>query len=290
MLFFAYFLLALLLSLRSLTLFFAGKHRFFAALCALFFLALALPFTSAALADLTNHRAVKILLLVLFAVPIGYSLWKRLRIPQEKNETFFWKKLIFTTLFSTLGIALLGINSIETLSSEKPILQVRLTGKSESHEIEWKNPHQNLQRSNIPAHEVILLTADKSEIFRSFLPGELCAVRAKIFRFHPLLNALGISNKYRLDLIYTGYRSAKKYAAFPIDAHPITFPLSFFNTLLFKYWEAFFSIKTDSFWIKSATLESNYFPMIDENGKAFKGTFLLTISNSGLSAIASSTL
>ena len=67
---------------------------------------------------------------------------------------------------------------------------------------------------------------------------------------------------------------------------PSPFPSPFFNTLVFKYWESFFSIKANSFWIKSATLESNYFPMIDENGEAFEGTFLLTISNSGLSAIA----
>ena len=242
MLFFAYFLLSLLLSLRSLTLFFAGKNRFFAAVCALFFLALALPFSSVVLADLTHHRTIKILLFVLFAVPIGYSLWRHLRSPQERKETFFWKKLFFATLFSALGIALFGINSIENLSNEKPILKVRLTGKSENLEMEWKNPQRKaVQRSSIAAHEVILQTTDKNEIFHSFLPGELCAVRAKIFRFHPLLNALGISNKYRVDLIYTGYRSAKKYAEFPIDAHPITFPLSFFNALAFKYWESFFS-------------------------------------------------
>ena len=194
-----------------------------------FFLALALPFANVALADLTNHRAAKILVLAFFAALIGYSLWKQLRSSQEKKETFIFKKLFFATLFSALGIALFGINSIETLSSEKPILKVRLTGKSENHEMEWKNPHRkDVQRSNIAAHEVILQTTDKNEVFHSFLPGELCAVRAKIFRFHPLLNALGISNKYRLDLIYTGYRSAKKYAEFPIDAHPLTLPLSFF--------------------------------------------------------------
>jgi hypothetical protein len=289
MLFFAYFLLALLLSLRSLILLFAGKNRFFAALCTLFFLVLALPFSSAAVSDLTHQFKIKIALFVFFAIPIGYSLWQQLRSSQDKKTALIWKKLLFSSLFFALGMALFGIHSIENFSIEKPILQVHLTGKSESREVEWKSPHQkSVQRSALAAHEVILQTTDKTELFHSFIPGELCAIRAKIFRFHPLLNALGISNKYRLDLIYTGYRSAQKYAEFPVQAYPIAFPLSFFNTLVFKYWESFFSLKANSFWIKSATLESNYFPMSDENGNPFEGTFLLTISNSGLSAIACS--
>jgi hypothetical protein len=182
---------------------------------------------------------------------------------------------------------LFGINGIDNLTAEKPILLVKLTGKSEDLEMEWKMPNHFMQKSTLPTYEVVLQSFDKNAlIFRTFLPGELCAVRAKIFRFHPLINFLGISNKYQLDLVYSGYFTAEKYAKFPVEARPISFPRSFFHSCLFNYWNSFFAMKTSSYWIKSATLESNYFPLVDKKGKAFQGEFLLTISDSGLSAIA----
>jgi hypothetical protein len=284
MLFFAYFSLALLLSLRSLLFLWKGTRKFLASLSALFFLILALPFSFKILNDLTNDILIKIALFGLFTILIAYPIKQRLRRNSLEISSFSWSKIIFNVSFCILGIILAGINAIDNLSSEKPILNVIITGKSITREMEWKPVHGNLQKSAIPCHELILQTPNKEKIFQEFLCGELCAIRAKVFLFPTWLNMLGISNRYCLDLVYSSYRNPEKITRSPIEAYPIPNSLSFFNTLLFRYWENFFSLKTNHFWIKTASLESNYFPLVDENSHAIEGEFVLSITHSGLTS------
>ena len=193
------------------------------------------------------------------------------------------KKLIF--LFICFLGLLTGINAMQNLCSEKPVLKVCLTGKTEMREMHWKNPNGTLKHSSIECHEVIFQQINGEEIARFSLCGDLIGVRAKILRFPPFLNAIGISNQYKWDAVYTGYRRAEDYQEFPVEAHSLAkTPSTVFRSLLFKCWNALFFNRTHSFLFKSANLQSNYFPTVDESGNAIEAEYTLSLSSAGLSA------
>lgn len=193
------------------------------------------------------------------------------------------RTLFFGLLFLLVGLLFLGINALNNLSSEKPILKICITGNLRSEQMQWKQPDGPLTLAPIDCHEVILRTLDDEEVAHLFLPGDLVAIRAKTFLFPPLLAAIGVKTKYRLDLIYSGYRKAEDYARFPVRAQPLESPASGLSGLLFKYWESFFVKNTHLFFVKTATLESQYFPLTDEEGHPLAREFMLTLSPFGLS-------
>ncbi len=194
------------------------------------------------------------------------------------------KKLIFFFI-CFLGIVLIGINAMQNLCSEKSILKVCLTGKTEMREMHWKNPNGPLKQSRIECHEVIFQQTDGEEIARFSLCGDLIGVRAKILRFPPFLNAIGIFNQYKWDAVYTGYRRAEDYEQFPFEAHSLAKTQStILRSLLFKCWNALFFNRTHSCLVKSANLQSNYFPTVDESGNAIEAEYTLSLSSAGLSA------
>jgi hypothetical protein len=198
-----------------------------------------------------------------------------------KGHSF--RTLFFGLLFLLVGLLFLGINAMNNLSSEKPILKICVTGNVQSEQMQWKQPDGPLTLANVTCHEVILETPGGDEVARLFLPGDLVAIRAKTFLFPPLLAAMGIKTKYRLDLIYSGYRRAEDYTRLPVRAQPLESPTSGLSGLLFKYWESFFVKNTHLFFVKTATLESQYFPLTDEEGNPLAREFMLTLSPFGLS-------
>ncbi|MBS0604134.1 MAG: hypothetical protein JSS60_03740 [Verrucomicrobia bacterium] len=284
MIFFLFFFLFVLYSIRSLLLFFKGKSRLISLMGFFFYLVLAIPLTMPAFSGLDQNIAVKLILMAICIGLAGFSFFRRLGSDPTKKKKFSWKSGLEPLFFLVIGLSLASINAIENLSSERPILKIRLTGAIASQEMEWKNPGGPLQHTAIKCHEVVLENIAGVETAHFYLPGDLIGVRAKTFRFHPLLNALGISTKYRLDMIYTGYRKAENYSRLPVLAHPLSQPASSLNSLLFKYWESFFCKEANAFWVHSCTLESNYFPMTDEFGKPIEAEYYLSLSSFGLSA------
>lgn len=201
-----------------------------------------------------------------------------------KTRAHTFRSLFFGLLFLLVGILFLGINALDNLSSDKPILKICVTGNFRSEEMEWKQPDGPLTLAKVVCREVILKTLSGEEVAHLFLPGDLVAIRAKTFLFPPLLAAMGVKTKYRLDLVYSGYRKAEDYARFPMRAQPLDSPVSGLTGLLFKYWESFFVKNTHLFFVKTATLESQYFPLTDEGGNPLVREFMLTLSPFGLSS------
>lgn len=281
MFFFAVTALALLLSLRSLLLLIAGKRVAISLFSLIFYLCLALPLIGNVLSHLKEDSMAKAILVIVLAAAVSYSYTRKVKAKQENSS---WKEALFPLGFFVIGVIALSLNAIDNLTGEKPILKIRLTGKQTFNEVTWKTPKSKWKRSTIPYYEVVLETIDGKELQRFSLSGELCAVRAKIFRFHPLLNALGIPTKYRLDLLYSGYRNAEGYAEYPVEAHSLASLSSPWDSLIFKYWESFFCRKATSLWIKSAMLQSNYFPLADAQGEPLQQEYFLTLSPSGLSS------
>jgi hypothetical protein len=284
MVFFAFTVVALLLSLRSLLLLLTGKRVAISLFSFVFYLCLALPLAGNVFSSLKEDSMAKAILAIVLAAAVSYSYTRKVKEPQEK---FSWKEALFPMGFFVLGIIVLSLNAIDNLTGEKPILKIRLTGKQTFNEVTWKTPKSKWQKSTLPYYEVVLEAIDGKELQRFSLSGELCAVRAKIFRFHPLLNALGIPTKYKLDLLYSGYRNAERYAEHPVEAHSLASLSSPWDSLIFKYWESFFCRESTALWIKSAILQSNYFPLTDAQGEPLQQEYYLTLSPSGLSSLTS---
>lgn len=282
MFFFAFTVIALLLSVRSLLLLLAGKKVATSLFSFIFYLCLSLPLMGNVFSSLKEDSMAKAILVIVFTAAVSYSYARKVKAPQEKVS---FKDALFPLCFFVIGIIALSLNAIDNLTGEKPILKIRLTGNQTFNEVTWKTPKSKWQRSTIPYYEVVLETMDGKELQRYCLSGELCAVRAKIFRFHPVLNALGIPTKYRLDLLYSGFRNAEKYAEYPVEAYSLSSLSSSWDSLIFKYWESFFCREATAVWIKSAILQSNYFPLTDAQGEPLQQEYYLTLSPSGLSSM-----
>ncbi len=282
MIFFVYFACCLCLAFRSIGSAFFGLNRFKYSLLFLIYLFVAFPLLFPIASSIQQDLFIKISVAAFLIGLTGYSLYRQKRRGAEK---FSLRKIIPWICFLAMGPVLIGINAIENLSTEKPVLKVWLTGKTERREMVWKNPTGPLRQFSIECHEIVFQSIDGKEIARFLLSGDLIGVRAKILRFHPFINAMGISNKFQPDIVYTGYRRAEDYGQFPIEAHSLAMPKSLFHSLLLRSWEALFFHHFQSFLFKSANIESNYFPVVDKSGQVLEAEYFLTLSSSGLSAI-----
>jgi hypothetical protein len=283
MVFFLFFTGTLLLSLYFLAL--PVKRKGLWLFClpgCLWYLFLSLCLVAHVLSDINQSLPLKMAGLLIGTGITVLALWRRTGRGTASHRGSLWGAYLLHALISSFGICLIGINALGNFTSEKPILTLCITGATEKKEIEWKNLRGPLRRAQIDFHEVLLKRTDGSLLARHLLPGDLVAIRANIFRFPPLLNALGISTRYRLDMIYSGYRKAADYSTLPVIAHPLPEEPSFLNAFLFRYWEPFFCKTTESMWIRSASCTSHYFPMQDEHGKPLKTEFTLNIASFGL--------
>lgn len=174
------------------------------------------------------------------------------------------------------------------LTDDLAILKITMTGNTCEKWVEWKTPTGKLKKELLTCYEVILLRENGSCLSTLYLYGDLCAIRARVLRLHPLFNKLGFKNLYQIDTVYNGYRTAEGYAEFPVEAIPYSDPETTFlpcQHLFWNAWKRAFSDYYTSKWIKSATWESCYFPLIDAAKHPYQGSFHLIISSGGLSSL-----
>lgn len=193
-------------------------------------------------------------------------------------------KIVGWALFIFCCFIVLNFSLFNRLSEDKAILKVVLTGNEGGEEIEWKSPKEALKRTYLPTYEVRLEKPDGRLVDTFYMYGDLIGIRAKVIRFAPFLNAIGVSNLYQLEAVYNGYRTVDRHNSFPTHARDIT--LSSIQDGLWNFWERLFVQQCHCSWIKSASLESSYFPLTDLGGKPISKEYLLTITSGGLSSIA----
>ncbi len=218
-------------------------------------------------------------------VALTFLMYLLLKSPKQ-----LFLKTVSLTLFGVLVFFCWGMQAFFVMNEERPVLKVALTGKIELKQLEWKAPQGSLEKRKLPHYEVVLKSVDDEVLFSQVLCGELVAIRARVFRFTRLFNTLGFSSRYQFELLYNGYNDAQSYNRLPIQAFSIA-ELSrhtFWHKFFWKMWSGAFMQQQHFAWLKSATLESNYFPLVDANQRPIVREFLITISSGGLSAIPSS--
>ncbi len=119
------------------------------------------------------------------------------------------------------------------------------------------------------------------------LHGDLVGMRTKIVRVKSFFAILGLSNLCKIEMLHSGYMSIRKMRSQPHEYEELSLTHQKMLSPLFeKLWERIFFEKASFFWIKSAVLQSTYFPLVDKKGQPYQGAFLLTLNAAGVSSLA----
>lgn len=136
-------------------------------------------------------------------------------------------------------------------------------------------------------HLVKILSLEGGPIAEHFIQGDLVGIRARIVRTKPFFAFLGLETLCRIELLHSGYMKADATEKLPHTAFEIAFNHSrYLPRILENFWENLFFEHASCFWVKSAALESTYFPLVNKKSQPYRGSFLLTLTSSGLSSLA----
>ena len=177
------------------------------------------------------------------------------------------------------------------LTEDRPVLLVDVTGETDTQTVRWAPPDQPLREERLMTHRVVFRTPDGIAVAEAWIFGDQVAVKGRVLRLSPLMNAAGVPNLFELLFAHNSYDTAERHARGPhmavslppqgpLAVHPWWRSL---QAWLLEHWER--GTATGSSWaIRSATTESTYFPLINAEGKPVKETFRLVLTPGGLSA------
>ena len=257
-------------------------------LYALFFLA------SSALAFLflgvqtRDHPLPLLLALLIPGTLITVSLAVRIRRPYVARHNLVAPKIIGVLLLLICTLSAVMVTGFRFLTEDTPLYRITMTGVTRHEPVEWKAPGGALRRETLKAYEVRFETPEGNLVAVRSVYGDQVAAKAKVLRLKPILNAMGIHNLCRIDYIYNGYTTAERHNEYPHLAqeietsHPWLQP---FQSRFWDYWENSYFLRSSDPWVKSATVESTFFPLVNPDGSAFRGSYFLTITPGGLSAV-----
>jgi hypothetical protein len=228
------------------------------------------------------------LIFLVIAVPAALLLLFRIRRPYRRRSALFLLKTIAVLLVLCSAVLTVMVTGFINLTEDKPILKITMTGNYEKEPVEWKPSNGRLQHANLHAYEVVMTTPEGKLVSRIHIYGDQVAVKAKLLRFRPILNAIGIHNLCKIDYVYNGYTTVNRFNSMPHHAEEITFGHPLIQPLqepFWDYWESYYTGRNENPLVKSATVESNYFPLVYADGSPFRGSYFLTVTPGGLSSV-----
>jgi hypothetical protein len=177
------------------------------------------------------------------------------------------------------------------LSEDRPVLLVDVTGETRMQLVRWAPPGGAAREEALTEHRVVFRTPEGPAVAEAWLYGDQVAVKGRVLRLAPLLNAAGVPNLFELQFAHNGYRSADRHASQPHTAVPLPAigPLAvhpWWRPLQARLLEAWRKGAAEgSGWsVRSLTTESTYYPLVDEGGQPLRQTFRLVLTPGGLSA------
>lgn len=177
------------------------------------------------------------------------------------------------------------------LTEDRTILLVDVTGETGGQVVRWAPPDQPMREERLSTHRVVLRTPDGDRVGEAWIYGDEVAVKGRVLRLSPVLNAAGVPNLFELLFVHNGYATAESHNARPHTAiplppmgplavHPWWRPL---QSRLLERWEK--GTTAESAWaVRSATTESTYYPLIDAQGRPVRQTFRLVLTPGGFSS------
>jgi len=234
-----------------------------------------------------NFNMQLLIAFVALSILIDTALVMRIRKPHTSRPALMILKFLFVAFLLGVSYAVIMMTGFLRLTEDQPILKIRMTGNQQTEFVEWKQPEGTLRKQELSTYEVLLETPDNKPVARLYVYGDQVAVKAKVIRFRPTLILLGFPNLCRIEYVYNGYTTAERFNMYPHRAQKIALSNAKLEPLqdsFWSFWEKNYLQTEESRLIKSATLESNYFPLIHSDGRPFQGAYYLTITAGGLSA------
>lgn len=234
-----------------------------------------------------DYPGLFFLSLIIPGILITISLLARIRRPYQPRPYLFISKAFAALLLLLVALSAVMVTGFRFLTQDEPLYRITMSGFIRPETVAWKAPEGTLRNETLPAYEVKFVTPDGQPVADRFVYGDQVAVKAKVLRLAPILNAMGIHNLCRIDYIYNGYTTAARHNSLPhraqeIDtSHPWVQP---FQKAFWNYWESSYFLRSKDPWVKSATLESTFFPLVNADGTPFRGSYFLTLTPGGLSA------
>jgi hypothetical protein len=280
------------LAVRSLLLITGSQRpasiRFLDALIFLFYAGCAALLFIFLKASILAQPQIVILAFIAFMLPIGVITLQRLRKPYAPYPLLFLFKVLLVLIILIAATLAVMMSGFQYLTEDRPVLKVIMTGNQKLEQVEWQPPKGVFHKEMLPAYEVVFQTPQGEPIDRIFAYGDQIAVKARTLRFRPILNAIGIRNLCKIEYVHNGYETAERFNTYPHHAwelhtsHPWIEP---YQKQFWNYWEKYYRQEEKNSWVKSATVESTYFPLVKSDGSAFQGAYFLTLTSGGLSAV-----
>jgi len=178
-----------------------------------------------------------------------------------------------------------------SLTEDRPVLIVDVTGESGTKQVAWAAPDQAPRREALATHRVVFRTPEGEPVAEAWLYGDQAAVKGRVLRLSPILNAAGVSNLFELQFAHNGYATAERHGSLPHQAVPLACggPLRVhawwrpIQARLLQSWEQQ-TAEGSGLWVRSATTESTYFPLVDAAGRPLRRSFRVVLTPGGLSA------
>jgi hypothetical protein len=197
---------------------------------------------------------------------------------------------LLLVLSSAAGLTLMNAGFL-VLSQDRPTLLIDVTGQVRPQLVRWASPNRSPREAVLETHQVVFRTPEGAAVAEAWVYGDQVAVKGRVLRLSPALNAAGIPNLFELQFAHNGYFTSERHGALPhmsvplppsgpLAVHPWWRPL---QNRLFEAWEH----RTDSAstWaIRSVTSESTYYSLVDGSGRPMRETFRLVLTPGGLSS------
>lgn len=196
---------------------------------------------------------------------------------------------LLVVLTSTAALTLMNAGFL-MFREDRPALLVEVTGEVRAELVHWTAPNQSPRAEVLATHQVVFRTPEGAEVAQAWLYGDQVAVKGRVLRLSPLLNAAGVPNLFELQFAHNGYFTSQRHGtqphlavplppSGPLAVHPWWRPL---QARVLEAWEK--RSDADSRWaVRSVTSESTYYPLVDGAGKPIHQTFRLVLTPGGLS-------
>ena len=177
------------------------------------------------------------------------------------------------------------------LTTDRPALLIDLTGETRQQLVRWTPADRPAREAVLSTHRVVFRTPAGEAVAEAWVYGDQVAVKGRVLRLSPMLNAAGIPNLFELQFAHNGYFTAGRHAtqphlalplppSGPLAVHPWWRPL---QARLLAAWEQ--GTAEGSRWaIRSVTSESTYYPLVGADGRPRRESFRLVLTPGGLSS------
>jgi hypothetical protein len=204
------------------------------------------------------------------------------------SPTLALLRLVLLLVILLLALLCLLRTGFLNLTTDRPVLRIEITGETRPQTVRFAPPDEPMQELSLTAHRILFHTPEGEVIAEEWIYGDEVAIKGRVLRLPPLLNAMGISNLFELQFIHNGYLTAERHNSQPHLARP----LRPFGTLAVaptwqplrdRFWH-FLETRPDSSHLATRTVssESTYFPLLDAQGKPIAKTFALVLTPGGL--------